>query len=52
MPRPLYRRLINLASPAVFDEVVAIARAAGPPTALPGHYEIQVPVPAGAIDKW
>jgi nifR3 family TIM-barrel protein len=52
MPRPLYKRLINLSSPALFDEVVAIARAQGPDSPMPGHYEVNVPVPSGAIDKW
>jgi hypothetical protein len=52
MPRPLYKRLINLASPALFDEVLAIARALGPESPPPGHYDVHVPVPSGAIDKW
>jgi tRNA-dihydrouridine synthase len=52
MSRSLYRRLINLSSPALFDEVIAIARSDGPESPLPSHYEIHVPVPAGAIDKW
>lgn len=52
MPRPLYRQLINLSSPALFDEVVAIARADGPESPPPSHYEVHVPVPSGAIDKW
>jgi tRNA-dihydrouridine synthase len=52
MPRPLYRRLLNLTSPTLFDEVIAIARASGPESPLPGHYEFNVPVPSGAIDKW
>jgi hypothetical protein len=52
MPRPLYKRLINLASPALFDEVVTIARAQGPDSPMPGHYEVNVTVPSGAIDKW
>jgi len=52
MPRPLYKRLINLASPALFDEVLAIARADGPEAPMPGHSEVNVPVPSGAIDKW
>jgi nifR3 family TIM-barrel protein len=52
LPRPLYRRLINLSSPALFDEVLAIARADGPEAPLPSHYDADVPVPSGAIDKW
>jgi nifR3 family TIM-barrel protein len=52
MPRPLYRRLINLSSPALFDDVIAIARAAGPESPMPGHHEFDIPVPSGAIDKW
>ncbi len=52
MPRPLYMRLLNLSSVALFDEVVAIARAEGPDGPPPGHFEVHVPVPSGAIDKW
>jgi tRNA-dihydrouridine synthase B len=52
MPRPLYKRLINLSCPEVFDEVVELARAEGPESAMPGHYDVHVPVPSGAIDKW
>ena len=52
MPRPLYQRLLNLSSPPLFDEVLAIARADGPESPLPSHYEVHVPVPSGAIDKW
>jgi tRNA-dihydrouridine synthase B len=52
MPRPLYKQLINLSSPALFDEVLAIARADGPESPPPSHYEVHVPVPSGAIDKW
>jgi len=52
MPRPLYRRLLNLSSPALFDEVMAIARASGPDTRLPGQSEFDIPVPSGPIDKW
>ncbi|MGO9471042.1 MAG: tRNA dihydrouridine synthase [Isosphaeraceae bacterium] len=52
MPRLLYRRLLNLSSPALFDEVVAIARAAGPELPMPGHHDFYVPVPSGPIDKW
>ncbi len=52
MPKPLYRRLLNLSSPSLFDEVVAIARVEGPDSPPPGHYEVHVPVPSGAIDKW
>jgi tRNA-dihydrouridine synthase B len=52
MPRPLYKRLINLSSPGLFDEVLAIARADGPESPPPSHYEVHVPVPSGAIDKW
>jgi nifR3 family TIM-barrel protein len=52
MPRPLYRRLINLSSMALFDQVLEIARTAGPESPPPGHYDVEVPVPSGAIDKW
>jgi nifR3 family TIM-barrel protein len=52
MPRPFYLRLINLQSPAYFDEVMAEVEATGPDSPLPGHHEFHVPVPAGAIDKW
>jgi nifR3 family TIM-barrel protein len=52
MPKPLYHRLLNLSSPALFEEVIEEARAAGPDSPMPGHYELHVPVPAGAIDKW
>jgi nifR3 family TIM-barrel protein len=52
MPKSLYRRLLNLSSPALFDEVVAIARAAGPDSPLPGHHAFDIPIPSGAIDKW
>ena len=52
MPKPLYHRLLNLSSPALFEEVIEEARAAGPDSPLPGHYDLHVPVPAGAIDKW
>ena len=50
--RELYHRLINLSSVAVFDETVALIREAGPTSALPGHFEPKVPVPAGPIDNW
>ncbi len=52
MPRPLYKRLLNLSSAALFDETLAIARAEGPEGPPPGHFEVHVPVPSGAIDKW
>ena len=52
MPKPLYHRLLNLSSPSLFEEVIEEARAAGPDSPLPGHYDLHVPVPAGAIDKW
>jgi nifR3 family TIM-barrel protein len=51
-PRELYHRLINLASVRLFDETVALIRAAGPVSPLPGHFEPRVPVPSGPIDKW
>lgn len=51
-PKPLYHRLINLASAALFDETVAMIRDAGPSSPLPGHFEPRVPVPTGPIDKW
>lgn len=50
--RPLYHRLINLPSRALFDETVAMILAAGPASPLPGHFEPKVPVPSGPIDKW
>ncbi len=52
MPRPFYMQLLNLSSPALFDEVIDQAQATGPDAPLPGHYEPHVPVPSGAIDKW
>jgi tRNA-dihydrouridine synthase B len=52
MGKPFYLRLINLASAALFDEVLELVQATGPESPLPGHYEFDVPVPAGAIDKW
>jgi nifR3 family TIM-barrel protein len=52
MPKPLYKRLINLSSPEMFDEVITLARAQGPDSEMPGHYDVHVPVPSGAIDKW
>jgi nifR3 family TIM-barrel protein len=51
-PKPLYHRLINLASAAVFEEAVAAIRDAGPTAPLPGHDEPRVPVPSGPIDRW
>jgi nifR3 family TIM-barrel protein len=52
MPRPFYLRLINLASAALFDDIIAAVQAAGPDSPLPRHHECVVPVPAGPIDKW
>jgi nifR3 family TIM-barrel protein len=52
MPKPFYLRLINLSSPGLFDEIMAEVQRAGPDSPLPGHYELHVPVPSGAIDKW
>jgi tRNA-dihydrouridine synthase len=52
IPKPFYMRLLNLSSPALFDEVIGQAQAVGPDSPLPGHYELHVPVPSGAIDKW
>lgn len=51
-PRPLYLKLINLPSVALFREIVAEIREAGPVAPLPGHFEPRVPVPSGPIDKW
>jgi hypothetical protein len=45
-------RLINLSSVALFDEVLAEIKAVGPAGSLPGHFEPNVPVPSGPIDKW
>jgi nifR3 family TIM-barrel protein len=52
MPKPFYLRLLNLSSPALFEEVIENARVSGPESPLPGHYDQHVPVPAGPIDKW
>ncbi len=52
MPKSFYLRLIKLSSVALFDETVAAVRVAGPSCSLPGHFEVHVPVPSGAIDKW
>jgi nifR3 family TIM-barrel protein len=51
-PKPLYHRLINVPSLAVFDAVLGEIRAAGPVAALPGHFQPRVPVPDGPMDKW
>jgi nifR3 family TIM-barrel protein len=52
MPRAAYLSLINLATMDRFDTIIDMVQAAGPDAPLPGHYEFNVPVPAGAIDKW
>jgi tRNA-dihydrouridine synthase B len=52
MAKSSYLRLINLSSPAIFEDVMADIEATGPQSPLPGHYEFHVPVPSGAIDKW
>jgi nifR3 family TIM-barrel protein len=52
MSKANYLRLINLSSPALFDEVLTVVETAGPQSPLPGHHEFHVPVPSGAIDKW
>ncbi|MBV8486743.1 MAG: tRNA dihydrouridine synthase DusB [Planctomycetaceae bacterium] len=52
MPKPLYLRLVNLSSVACFDETLALIRASGPASPLPGHLEFQIPVPSGPIDRW
>jgi tRNA-dihydrouridine synthase B len=52
LPKPYYVRLLNLSSPSLFEEVIAEARTSGPDSPLPGHYDLHVPVPSGAIDKW
>jgi nifR3 family TIM-barrel protein len=52
MPKPLYLRLINLSSAALFDETLDEIRAIGPSSTLPGHFEAKIPVPAGPIDRW
>ncbi len=52
MPRPLYKRLINLTSPRLFDEVLDLARAMGPESTPSGRDQFEIPVPSGAIDKW
>ena len=51
MPSRFTSGLLNLSSPALFDEVIAAVEAAGPESALPGHYEFHVPVPSGAIES-
>ena len=51
-PKELYHRLINLSSGRLFDDTLALIRAAGPVSPLPGHFEPRVPVPTGPIDKW
>ena len=50
--KALSHRLINLASAQLFDDTVALIRAEGPTSPLPGHFEPRVPVPTGPIDKW
>lgn len=50
--KPLYHRLINLASSDLFFEIVAMIRDSGPIMPLPSHFEPRVPVPNGPIDKW
>lgn len=50
--RPLYHRLINLASSVLFFETVAMIRDAGPIAPLPSHFEPRVPVPSGPIERW
>jgi nifR3 family TIM-barrel protein len=52
LPRPLYRRLINISSASLFDEVLQMARSSGPEFPLPGRSELNVAVPSGAIDRW
>lgn len=52
MPKPLYLQLIQLASAAAFHAGLPSIRAAGPSSALPGHFDANVPVPSGPIDKW
>jgi tRNA-dihydrouridine synthase B len=52
MHKAFYLRLINLSSPAVFDQVMAELESTGPAAPLPSHHEFYVPVPSGAIDKW
>ena len=52
MPKPMYLRLINLSSPALFEEVLLELSETGPTSPLPGHFEPRVPVPSGPIDKW
>ena len=48
MPRPLYRRLLNLSSPALFDEVIAdAAQAAGPNRRCPVITRSTCPCPRG-----
>ena len=51
-PKVLSHGLINLASGRIFDETIAMIRAHGPASPLPGHFEPKVPVPSGPIDKW
>ena len=51
-PKPLYLKLVNLPSRALFDTVIAEIRSAGPCSALPTQFEPRVPTPKGPIDKW
>ncbi len=52
MPKPLYLQLINLPDSAAFEAIFPQIQAAGPTSALPGHYDVHIPVPSGPIDKW
>jgi nifR3 family TIM-barrel protein len=51
-PKSCYHQLINLASAARFDAVVAAIRGSGPSSPLPGHFQPRVPVPSGPISTW
>jgi nifR3 family TIM-barrel protein len=50
--KELYQGMINLPSRAVFEEVTAAVRRAGPALPLPGHFEPRIAVPSGPMDKW
>jgi nifR3 family TIM-barrel protein len=52
MPKPFYLRLIKLPSASLFDDTLADVRTAGPSSSLPGHFDANIPVPSGPIDKW
>ncbi len=52
MAKFLYRNLIQIADAMVFDQTLERIRQVGPISPLPGHLDVEVPVPKGPIDKW